>query len=87
MPRANEDLALSLSLTDREQSPEQLIALSEHIRQGKPVALSEENRQDAIESIRTSGINRLIGRDEQGNDLPRRSNAVKKMSFWKRLCL
>lgn len=85
MPRADEDLALSLALTDREQSPEQLAALSEHIRQGKPVALRNEDRQRAIEEMRASGINRMLGRDEEGNDLQRRSKASQKSSIWRRL--
>lgn len=85
MPRIDEDMALSLALTDRDQSPERLAALSEHIRQGKPIALREEDRQRAIESTRASGINRLIGRDEEGNDLNKRSKAVKNSSIWNRL--
>jgi len=89
MPRADEDLALSLALTGREQSPDQLRALSEHIRQGKPIALREEDRQRAVEDMNTSGFNRLLGRDEYGNDLSRRggveSHKKSKRSIWGKL--
>ncbi len=61
IPHSNNDRALSLALTDHNQSPEQLQALAMRIRGGEKLRLDPATEQAMLEAIRMPNVQRMLG--------------------------